>query len=105
MPKRTFEIEWDDDLGPLWMNTDNLLICLTQTCPNTTFTVLDVTPGDLCIRRPSTAGPANPARDNRDRQAITEAVARGWCADENSHKVMDVDLALAIVSEVFIATR
>jgi len=28
------------------------------------------------------------------------AVARGWCAPENAHKVMDADLALAIAAEV-----
>ncbi len=26
--KRTFEIEWEDDLGPMWMNVDNLMSCL-----------------------------------------------------------------------------
>lgn len=31
--KRTFEIEFRDDLGPMWMNEDNLAICLkTQEC-------------------------------------------------------------------------
>jgi hypothetical protein len=27
--KRTFTIEFPDDLGDLWMNKDNLLACLT----------------------------------------------------------------------------
>jgi hypothetical protein len=31
---------------------------------------------------------------------IREAVARGWCHPANRHKVMDVDLAEAIVAEV-----
>lgn len=26
--KRTFEIEWPEDSGPMWMNQDNLLSCL-----------------------------------------------------------------------------
>jgi cell division protein FtsB len=26
--ERTFSIEYDDELGPLWMNKDNLLMCL-----------------------------------------------------------------------------
>ncbi|TET94000.1 MAG: hypothetical protein E3J28_03315 [Desulfobacteraceae bacterium] len=26
--KRIFELEFDDDLGPLWMNKDNLASCL-----------------------------------------------------------------------------
>ena len=35
-----------------------------------------------------------------NRTEITEAVARGWCSPENSHKVMDEQLAMAIVDEV-----
>lgn len=57
--KRTFEIEFPDDLGPLWMNTSNLLICLTNTCVNTEFTVKDVTGDGLAITDPETAGPKN----------------------------------------------
>jgi hypothetical protein len=41
--KRTFTIEFPEDLGPMWMNKDNLLICLQNTCPNTKFEVEDVT--------------------------------------------------------------
>jgi hypothetical protein len=26
--KRVFEVEWDDELGPFWMNKDSLLVCL-----------------------------------------------------------------------------
>ena len=26
--KRTFVIEFDDELGPMWMNKDNLELCL-----------------------------------------------------------------------------
>lgn len=33
-------------------------------------------------------------------EAIVGAVARGWCAPENAHKVMDSDLAYAIAREV-----
>lgn len=56
MIRRTFEIEFPEENGPLWMNTDNLLICLTQNYPNTAFSVRDVTgdgvPQELraCIR-------------------------------------------------------
>ncbi len=39
--KATFEIEWDDDYGP-WMSAENLLACLTEKCPNTTFKVRGV---------------------------------------------------------------
>lgn len=45
--KRTFEIEWDDDLGPMWMNEKNLLNCLhgTEKCsPGLITAVCDVTP-------------------------------------------------------------
>lgn len=92
--KRTFEIEFQDDHGPLWMNTDNLLICLLNTCRNTVFTVRDVT-GDGCCDVPRTAGPATSLVDE-----IMGAVARGWCSPENEHKVMDVHLADAITKEV-----
>lgn len=26
--KRLFVIEWPDDCGPMWMNVDNLILCL-----------------------------------------------------------------------------
>lgn len=35
-----------------------------------------------------------------DRELITGAVARGWCHSVNERKVMDTDLAFAIVDEV-----
>lgn len=28
MPIRVFTIQWSDHLGPLWMNKDNLRLCL-----------------------------------------------------------------------------
>ena len=34
-------------------------------------------------------------------ERILRAVARGWCSEENSHKVMDTDLAVAIAKEVY----
>jgi len=34
------------------------------------------------------------------KEIITEAVARGWCADKNSSKTMDSDLAMVIVDEI-----
>ena len=33
---------------------------------------------------------------------IMEAVARGWCSEENKHKVMDEELVNAIVKEVLL---
>lgn len=56
--KRTFEIEFPDDLGPLWMNRDNLLLCLTAYCRNTRFVVRDVT-DDGCTTDPA-IGEAGP---------------------------------------------
>jgi hypothetical protein len=35
-----------------------------------------------------------------ERECIAGAVARGWCHAQNAYKVMDVDLAMAIVDEV-----
>jgi hypothetical protein len=28
--KRIFEIEWDDELGPMWLNKDSVLACLNS---------------------------------------------------------------------------
>jgi hypothetical protein len=42
MSSGVFEIEWDDDLGEHWMNVDNLLRCLAEKCPNTSFTVRQI---------------------------------------------------------------
>lgn len=33
-------------------------------------------------------------------EELTEAVARGWCHPDNAEKVMDTDLAEAIIDEV-----
>ena len=35
--------------------------------------------------------------------AVREAVARGWCTPENSHKEMDFALAAAIVDQVMLS--
>jgi hypothetical protein len=34
-------------------------------------------------------------------EGVREAVARGWCAEENASKEMDADLAEAITREVY----
>lgn len=34
-------------------------------------------------------------------EEVCGAVARGWCAPENAHKEMDIDLATAIAKEVW----
>jgi len=60
--KRVFEIEWDDDYGPLWMNTTNLLICLTEVCINSKFTVRDVTGDGVAREEPETMGPIGQPR-------------------------------------------
>jgi len=44
--KRVFEIEFKDDLGPMWMNQDNLLTCLltkTNCAVGTILNVRDIT--------------------------------------------------------------
>lgn len=38
-----------------------------------------------------------------EKEAIMQAVARGWCHEKNSKKVMDTDLAIAISDEVVAA--
>ena len=40
--KKSFEIEWPDATGPLWMNRDNVLLCLTAYCRGVEFTVRDI---------------------------------------------------------------
>lgn len=97
--KRTFIVEFPDDHGDLWLNKDNLLTCLHNTCPNTMFTVWDIT-GDGCNREPATSTPV-PHR-NSIREWLGEAVARGWCHEKNKHKVMDPDLVEAIVEGIMI---
>lgn len=32
--KRVFVIEFPDHLGPLWMNEDNLMLCINACCAN-----------------------------------------------------------------------
>ena len=59
MTLRKFSIEWPDDLGPLWMNTSNLLSCLTGKCPNTRFNVADITGDGEADPQPQTGGPRN----------------------------------------------
>lgn len=43
--KRIFSIEWPDDCGPMWMNKDNLMSCLTtsQCVENVELVVEDLT--------------------------------------------------------------
>lgn len=60
--KRIFEIEFPDENGPMWMNQDNLLICLLSYCKNTKFSVRDIT-GDI-DRPASTGGPIIDDYDN-----------------------------------------
>jgi len=53
--KRVFSIEWPDELGELWMNTSNLLLCLTEYCRDTEFTAQDVTGDGVSDHRPQTS--------------------------------------------------
>jgi len=39
-------------------------------------------------------------RECVNREALMGAIARGWCSEKNTHKIMDPDLALAIFDEV-----
>ena len=34
---------------------------------------------------------------------VIQAIARGWCSPKNSHKILDVDLAVAIADEIMAA--
>lgn len=55
MPIRKFSIQWPEELGPLWINRDNLLNCLAQRYPRTLFIVKDITNDTLAIDNPKTA--------------------------------------------------
>ncbi|KKM95401.1 hypothetical protein LCGC14_1188600 [marine sediment metagenome] len=47
--KRLFEIEWDDDSGPMWMNVDNLRTCIRtkeHIGRDVSLGIVDVTPKD-----------------------------------------------------------
>jgi hypothetical protein len=46
-------------------------------------------------------GRAERKGENMNISGVRGAVARGWCAEANSHKEMDVDLAEAISQEVW----
>ena len=41
--KRTFTIEWPNDSGPMWMNADNLMLCITAYCGETVANNIFVT--------------------------------------------------------------
>lgn len=59
MPKRTFSIEWhDENSGDAWMNKYNLMLVLLRCCPNTRFTVCDLSLDD--DGKPHTDGPVGP---------------------------------------------
>jgi hypothetical protein len=40
------------------------------------------------------------AKECTGREELLGAIARGWCHEKNSHKIMDKDLALAIFNEI-----
>jgi len=61
--RRIFAIEFPDECGDFWMNQDNLIICLRTTCPNTPFTVWDITPGYL---REGASCPGNIEKETQD---------------------------------------
>lgn len=50
---KTFEVEWDDELGPHWMNTFNLVMCLNT----------DEHCGERLIERVRDIGPQAGAQD------------------------------------------
>lgn len=95
--KRTFEAEWPDEHGPLWMNRDNLLLCLTRTCRGTEFTVQDVTNDGECDPSPN-SGKSSPVVTAKPPAELTmddcrEVAARCWCDPVFEQVVMDVDKA------------
>lgn len=47
--RRYFVIDYPDELGPLWMNQDNLMLCINSYCGNHDGRIkaTDVTPEDF----------------------------------------------------------
>jgi hypothetical protein len=89
--KRVFEIETPDDFGPMWMNKDNLLRCLTSTdhCRNYVVKVNDIT-------------------DKLQESEILGAVSRGYCDPKhlNSEKqIITSDKSDADLLSVCVCTQ
>ena len=59
---RTFEIDYPADCGPMWMNRDNLLLCLRDYCKGVDFEVRDVTD-----REGAPKEPPRPTQEKRTR--------------------------------------
>ena len=95
--KRRFEIEWSDENGPLWTNTSNLLECLCRTCRNSEFTVTDVTGDGQASETPESRGALGQTKLMED---VLGALARAYCHDKNSSKILDPDLLVACAEEV-----
>ena len=94
--KRVFEIEWPDDNGPLWMNRDNLLLCLTANCRGTEFTVWDVTGDgncDLMPRIDAKSKTVAKAPADLTMEDCREVAARCWCDPAFERVSMDVKKA------------
>jgi hypothetical protein len=106
--KRVFEIEWPDDNGPLWMNRDNLLLCLTANCRGTEFTVRDVTGDGNCDPTPrsdlrtdkklTAKAPADLTMED-----CREVAARCWCDPVYERVTMDVKKAELIAKLLYAA--
>jgi hypothetical protein len=89
--KRTFEIEFEDDLGPLWMNRDNLIICLSTSAHvggGLKLTVQDL--GKDCDPSAATI-----TCHSKTLEQCREIAAEAWCMPKTASKIMDMDLAEA----------
>lgn len=92
--KRIFEIEWPGDCGPLWMNRDNLLLCLTAYCRGTEFTVQDVTGDGNCDPTPRTDVRTDEKLASKPPSELTledclGVAARCWCDPVYERVAMD----------------
>lgn len=96
--KRIFEIEYPDDHGPMWMNRDNLLICLT-----TEFTVTDVTGDGALVPMPATAK-ASP-RNMQDLLERIHAVRQKAYAQQPLIEPSLIEEMCNIMSEIWVETN
>lgn len=102
--KRVFEIEWPEENGPMWMNVSNLLICLTNTCRNTRFTVRDLTDiSEGVIGHIESAGPMEyTPLDEVINQAIGEA---SMCWHTTPSGLFDSDAAKRVSENLLLRVR
>lgn len=92
--KQQFEIEFPEKAGEI--NLTILLSVLAAGWPDYSISIRQIHGGIPVESRVFSVLP----RQRQRLQTIMGAVARGWCSDENKHKILDPTLAMSIAEEV-----